>query len=48
VDAYHPKGGWLEARVVEMEDKATVNKVKVHFTNYHPKYDIWVDIRDNN
>jgi hypothetical protein len=43
VDAFHPLTGWLEARVVDMEN---ANKVKVHFFNYHPKYDRWVDPSD--
>jgi hypothetical protein len=25
-----------------------VQKVKVHFFNYHKKYDIWVNLKDKN
>jgi hypothetical protein len=43
VDAYHPLTGWLEARVVEV----AAEKVKVHYFNYHPKYDRWVEPSDH-
>ena len=50
IDAYHKFGGWLEARVIEInyDGEDPTSQVKVHFTNYHPKYDIWVDLKDNN
>ena len=51
VDSYHPlHGGWLEARVIDKQleadpqtNEARVTQVKVHYFNYHPKYDRWVD-----
>lgn len=45
VDAFHPMAGWLEARIVEIpqEDGERPSKVKVHYFNYHPKYDRWID-----
>ena len=51
VDSYHPSyGGWLEARVIDKEEElnpqtqeTVLRKVKVHYFNYHPKYDRWVD-----
>lgn len=42
VDSYHPFTGWLEARVIEIGEGSNT-KVKVHYFNYHPKYDRWVD-----
>jgi hypothetical protein len=29
-------------------DKGMIEKVKVHFVNYHPRYNTWVNITDNN
>ena len=44
VDAYHPLSGWLEARVIEIEYEGNaVKQVKVHYFNYHSKYDRWID-----
>lgn len=49
IDAYHPLGGWLEARVIEIVDISEHRElVRVHFFNYHKKYDIEVDLKDNN
>lgn len=49
IDAYHPIGGWLEARVLELGEESYESfPVKVHFRNYHKKYDKWVDLKDNN
>ena len=51
IDAYHPNAGWLEARAVEIEPDTTgkgVGRVKVHYFNYHPKYDRWVAFNDPN
>lgn len=46
---YHPVGGWLEARVLDIGDKESEDKqmVKVHFFNYHSKYDMYVNLYDN-
>lgn len=44
---YHPNGGWLESRVIEI-DHEDHNKVKIHFFNLHKKYDMWANISDNN
>lgn len=49
IDAYHPLGGWLEARVIELVDIGETRQlVRVHFFNYHKKYDIVVNLKDNN
>ena len=51
IDAYHPVGGWLEARVIQLANinqLESVQKVKVHFFNFHKKYDIWVNLTDKN
>lgn len=49
IDAYHSMGGWLEARVIEIgEQTETSQPVRVHFFNYNKKYDMWVDLCDNN
>lgn len=42
IDVKHEVGGWLEARVIQIEG----DKVRVHFEKYHPKYDCWVDLKD--
>ena len=39
VDCLDETGAWLNAEVVELAP----NKVKVHFSNYSSKFDIWVD-----
>lgn len=50
IDAYHPIGGWLEARVLEVGAQISEKEwpIKVHFLNYHKKYDMWVNLQDNN
>lgn len=49
IDAYHPIGGWLEARVIEIVGISDQHEfVIVHFFNYHKKYDCVVDLKDNN
>ncbi len=42
VDAFHPLTGWLEARVIELAG----DRVKVHYFNYHPRYDRYIDPND--
>lgn len=42
IDVRHDIGGWLEARVIEIDG----SRVKVHFNNFHSKYDMWVDLND--
>lgn len=38
VDVQDPYGKWLEARVVEMNEK----QIKVHYRNFHEKFDEWL------
>jgi len=38
LDVLDPYGKWLEARVVELNEK----QVKVHYRNYHEKFDEWL------
>ena len=44
--------GWVEGRVIELEydnsEQKNIKKVKVHYFNYHPKYDRWIDYNNSN
>ena len=43
MDVKHPlPKQWLEAKVIEVDGE----NAKVHFFNYHAKYDIWVDLNN--
>lgn len=44
---YHPSTGWIEGRVADLQYEGnSPSKVKIHYFNYHPKYDRWVDFGD--
>lgn len=47
LDVKHPlPRQWLEARVIQISEEDP-DRVKVHFNNFHSKYDIWVNLNNH-